>query len=147
MVESHLAPWSQTNPLDGIRLHLRIQPVIDVTPDARSARIRTRMFLYYANSTRAGAWNSGMYPNDTAVLEEGVWKMKVGGVIDETYFNSSSYAEGWARSKPRGERAAPPTGPTIPGAARPASRNGNPISFAPDIPWTLYANYRRKNLR
>ena len=145
MVESHLAPWSQTNPLDGIRLHLRIQPVIDVTPDARSARIRTRMFLYYANSTRAGAWNSGMYPNDTAVLEEGVWKMKVGGVIDETYFNSSSYAEGWARSRPRGERAAPPAGPTIPGAARPASRNGNPISFAPDIPWTLYANYRRKN--
>ncbi|WP_298163286.1 nuclear transport factor 2 family protein [Brevundimonas sp.] len=137
MLESHLAPWSESNPLDGIRLHLRIQPVIDVTPDARSAKIRTRMFLYFANSTRAGAWNSGMYPNDTAVLEEGVWKMRVGGVIDETYFNSSSYAEGWARSRPRGA--------VTPGAPRQASRNGNPISFAPDIPWSLYADYRRRN--
>ncbi|WP_298163231.1 nuclear transport factor 2 family protein [Brevundimonas sp.] len=82
---------------DWIRLHTRLQPVIDIQPDARSAYIRTRMFLYFANTRSPGSWNSGMYPNDSAVLEDGIWKMKVGGWIDETYFNSRSYALGWAR--------------------------------------------------
>ena len=82
---------------DWIRLHTRLQPVIDIQPGAKSAYIRTRMFLYFANTRSAGSWNSGMYPNDSAVLEDGIWKMKVGGWIDETYFNSKSYALGWAK--------------------------------------------------
>lgn len=153
MMQSHTAPWSPTNPIDGIRLHLRIQPVIDITPDAKSAFIRTRMFLYYANTKKAGGWNSGMYPNDTAVLENGVWKMKVGGVIDETYFNSPSYEEGWA--KPRAGRrnvapeegSAPASGPTAGTQGGVARRNGGTIDFPPDIPWTLFDDYRRKDFR
>jgi hypothetical protein len=142
MMQSHIAPPSPTNPRDGIRVHLRPQHVIDVTPDARSAKIRTRLFLYFANPRLAGAWNSGMYPNDTAVLEDGVWKMDVGGVIDETYFQSRNYRDGWAR-------VTPPQ-PPPPGARPVAPRTGGPtgitntIDFPPDIPWTLFADYRRK---
>lgn len=161
MTQSHLAPPSPSNPRNGIRLHTRIQPVIDVTPDAASAKIRTRMFLYFANTQQPGAWNSGMYPNDTAVREAGVWKMNVGGVIDETYFNSNGYKNGWAREiRARGARGAG-AGPTnseaapagrggqqaAPAAGRGASRNGNPIQFPPDIPWTLFDDFRRKGFR
>lgn len=144
MTESHLAPTSLSNPRDGIRVHLRLQPVIDVSPDGSAAKIRTRMFLYYANQTQAGAWNSGMYPNDTAVLEDGVWKMKVGGVIDETYFRSTSYADGWAKFEvgADGKRVGRRRMPATEGGA---SRNGNPISFAPDIPWTSFQSFRRKD--
>ncbi|WP_176743267.1 nuclear transport factor 2 family protein [Streptomyces sp. MnatMP-M27] len=134
MSEAHIAPWSPSNPMDGIRVHLRLQPVIDIAADGGQARIRSRMFLYYANSEKAGAWNSGMYPNDTAVLEDGVWKMRVAGVIDETYFNSSSYENGWA--KPTTQQ---------PGTGDGASRNGSPISFPPDIPWSYYDDFRRKD--
>lgn len=73
---------------DSIRVHTRVQPVIDVAPDAKTAYIRTRMLLYFANPrTPAASFNSGMYPNDSAVLEDGIWKFNVGGSIDETYFN------------------------------------------------------------
>lgn len=82
---------------DGIRLHTRLQPVIHLADDGRSAYLRTRMLLYFANSRAPGAFNSGMYPNDSAVLEGGVWKFRVGGAIDETYFASSGYKQGWAR--------------------------------------------------
>ena len=152
MTQSHLAPWSPSNPREGIRLHTRIQPVIDVTPDARTAKIRTRMFLYYANATQPGAWNSGMYPNDTAILEDGAWKMNVGGVIDETYFNSQGYKQGWGKPDGRGRGPGPVGEAGAPQAARGTgapggrgvSRNGNPIDFPPDIPWTVFADFRRK---
>jgi hypothetical protein len=153
MVQSHTAPWSPTNPIDGIRLHLRLQPVIDVAPDASSAKIRTRMFLYYANTKQAGAWNSGMYPNDNAVLENGVWKMNVGGIIDETYFHSPSYKEGWAKPRPPSQPWMQEAAPAKPGAAPvrlqggvPA-RNAGQIGFEPDIPWSVFDDYRRKDFR
>ncbi len=81
---------------DWIRPHTRMQPVIDINADAESAFIRTRMVLYFANSRSAGAFNSGMYPSDSAVLVDGVWKMNIGGWIDETYFSSRGYKLGWA---------------------------------------------------
>ncbi len=113
---------------DWIRVHTRLQPVIDVGPDAQRAFIRTRMFLYFANSRSPGSWNSGMYPNDQAVLEDGVWKMRVGGWIDETYFNSRSYALGWARPD------APTTERQQGGAPADQSARGSPVSFPPSIP-------------
>ncbi|MCP5145952.1 MAG: nuclear transport factor 2 family protein [Gammaproteobacteria bacterium] len=82
---------------DWVRLHNRLQPVIEVASDAKSAYLRTRMLLYFANTRSPGSFNSGMYPNDSAVVEDGVWKMRVGGWIDETYFRSRSYALGWAK--------------------------------------------------
>ena len=115
-------------PRDGIRLHTRLQPVIDVAADGKSAYLRTRMLLYYANSTKAGAWNSGMYPNESAVLDHGVWKMNVGGGIDETYFMSPSYRQGWAHPTLGADpmAAAAAAGPTAPRGPR--------VDFPPDIP-------------
>jgi len=147
MTESHLAPTSLSNLRDGIRLHLRLQPVIDITPDARSAKMRTRMFLYFANKDRAGAWNSGMYPNDTAVLEEGVWRMRVGGVIDETYFRSDSYQQGWAKPQLDVNGLRVGRGRPVAADGESVSRNGNPISFDPDIPWSLFQDYRRRDFQ
>ncbi|NBB52821.1 nuclear transport factor 2 family protein [Rhizobium sp. CRIBSB] len=113
---------------DWIRVHTRLQPVIDVDPDAQRAFIRTRMFLYFANSRSPGSWNSGMYPNDQAVLEDGVWKMRVGGWIDETYFSSRSYALGWARPDD------PSTVRQQGGAPADQSARGSPVEYPPSIP-------------
>jgi len=146
MTQSHISHPSETNPRDAIRLHLRTQPVIDVNADGKSAKIRTRMFLYFANSVNAGAWNSGMYPNDTAVLEDGVWKMEIAGVIDETYFNSRNYKEGWANPPADGRRG-PAPGEEGPAAPRSKWFNGitGGINFPPDIPWTMFSDFRRKD--
>ena len=115
-------------PRDGIRVHTRLQPVIDVAADGKSAYLRTRMLLYYANSTKAGAWNSGMYPNESAVLDHGVWKMNVGGGIDETYFMSPSYRQGWANPVVGADPMAAAA------AAGPNAPRGPRVEFPPDIP-------------
>lgn len=81
---------------DWVRKHTRVQPVIDINADEESAFIRTRMILYFANTRSAGAFNSGMYPSDSAVLVDGVWKLNVGGWVDQTYFSSRGYKLGWA---------------------------------------------------
>jgi hypothetical protein len=78
-----------------------------------------------------------MYPNDAAVLENGVWKMDV-VAIDEPYFNSSSYADGWAKERPR-----PPQAPPSPGAVnRPPPMMEKLIAqLPPDVP---LADMRRR---
>ena len=43
---------------------------------------------------QAGTFSSGMYPNETFALEGDVWKMAMGGEIDETYINSSELETG-----------------------------------------------------
>lgn len=143
MTESHRAPPSATNPRDNIRPHKRIQPVIQVTPDGRRATLRTRLFLYFANDVRAGSFNGGMYPNETLVLEEGVWKYEVGGVIDQTYIGSTSYEDGWAR---RGMNlpATPPHRDMGRGddEGEAARYFNSDITRPADIPWSLFT-YRR----
>jgi len=86
-------------PRRAIRIHLRMQPVIDVNEDATHAYLRTRLLHFTANWDRAGEVKNGMYPNDAAVLEKGVWKLSVVG-IDEPYFVSAGWANGWARVPP-----------------------------------------------
>jgi hypothetical protein len=129
---------------DTIRDHIRTQPVIMVSDDARTAKIRTRLLLFTINDKEAGHFSSGMYPNDMAVLEQGVWKFSVGGAINEKYFESISWKDGWA--KPRGDglpkanlpAAATGKGPAIDfvgeGGASLANRLGNPVDFPPDVP-------------
>jgi hypothetical protein len=39
-----------------------------------------------------------MYPNDGAVLENGVWRLTNAG-IDEPYWQSNGWEDGWARAK------------------------------------------------
>lgn len=88
----------------GISFHWRTQPVIHVSHDGRSANLRTRLFQPrtakkpvpgaapsgFLNSTM----NSGMYPNDQAVLEDGIWKLW-SLTIDEHYMTMRNWKEGW----------------------------------------------------
>ena len=95
-IQLGLTPSPRTN----INIHYRMQPVIDVSPDGRTAKLRTRLFHLTANAPgrAAGTFSSGMYPNDAAALVDGVWKF-TNVAIDEPYFGSSSYRDGWARAK------------------------------------------------
>lgn len=97
-------------PRRAIRIHLRMQPVIDVAADGEYAYLRTRLLHFTGNRDRPGEVKNGMYPNDAAVLEDGVWKLSVVG-IDEPYFVSDGWSNGWARVPPISEtrrRTLPP---------------------------------------
>jgi hypothetical protein len=83
------------SPRTSIRLHLRVQPVIHVAHDGQSAKLRTRLFHLTTYLDRPGAFQSGMYPNDAAAVEDGTWKL-TNVAIDEPYFQAS-YEKGWAR--------------------------------------------------
>ncbi len=62
-------------------MHIRTQPVIDISPDGMKGQDRTRLFQIViapmnATTGRSGAmFVSGMYEDDL-VFEDGVWKMK-----------------------------------------------------------------------
>ncbi|HEX3838844.1 MAG TPA: nuclear transport factor 2 family protein [Steroidobacteraceae bacterium] len=73
--------------------HMQLQPVIDVAPDGKSAKIRIRMFQQMSFGTRASV-GAAVYEN-TAVLEDGKWKLR----DDHTYNTlAASYVGGWVRA-------------------------------------------------
>jgi len=98
-----------------ISFHWRTQPVIHVSHDGRSANLRTRLFQPRtsknpaASSTRfyMGGLHGGMYANDQAVLEDGVWRLW-SLTIDEHYYASPDWKGGWAAATPRPADAPPP---------------------------------------
>ncbi|KAK4462381.1 hypothetical protein QBC42DRAFT_176246 [Cladorrhinum samala] len=78
-----------------VPLHWRLQPVILVSQDGRSATLRTRL-LQAGTSKTAGSsgWNGGMY-HDQLVLEDNrrkLWCL----TIDEMYWTSRNWTTGWA---------------------------------------------------
>lgn len=75
--------------------HWLIQPVIDVAPDGRSAKMRHRLLHIDAAPVSPG-FSDGMYPNNAAKIEDGVWKFDV-AAPDQPYFTSSGFENGWAR--------------------------------------------------
>lgn len=98
----------------GISFHWRLQPVIHLSADARSANLRFRLFQPRTSKeeSRPGAFyaagfHSGYY-HDQAVLEDGVWRFW-NLSLDEPYFHSVDWKGGWAKAKPRpvGERPRP----------------------------------------
>ena len=111
-------------PRRSIRIHLRMQPVIDVTEDGGYAYLRTRLLHMTGNRDQPGEVKNGMYPNDAAALEGGVWKLSIVG-IDEPYFVSNGWANGWARVPPISEERRR----TVPPAMRQLAD-----LFPPDIP-------------
>jgi hypothetical protein len=117
-----------TNPGNG-GWHWLMQPVIHVAPDGRSAKMRTRLFHPLPTAT-GGMMEGGMYPNNQAVLEDGVWKLWT-ITIDEPYF-TGRWPTGWARPAP----PAPPRGAAAgaPGAAAGAPRGGGGAGSAPATP-------------
>jgi hypothetical protein len=87
---------TSSGPRKFVQFHQRVQPVIDVSPDGKSAKLRTRLFAWGAQPDKAGEFSSGMYPNDVLVLEQGSWKFQH-QAINETFFKSDGYANGWAK--------------------------------------------------
>jgi hypothetical protein len=101
--------------------HWLIQPVIDVAPDGASAKMRHRL-LHIDAAPESRGFSDGMYPNNAAKLEDGVWKFDV-AAPDQPYFSSSSFKDGWARKS------------TTP-SPRATNRNAvEPLrNFPPDVP-------------
>ncbi len=92
----------------GISFHWRFQPVIHVSHDGRSANLRTRLWQPRTGMRREGVendalsspgFNSGMYPNDQAVIEDGIWRLW-SLTIDEHYMTSANWKTGWAGVEP-----------------------------------------------
>lgn len=96
-----------------ISFHWRIQPVILVSHDARSATIRTRLLQPRTAMDVTPDFTGffgGMYPNDQAVLEDGTWRLW-SLTIDEHYFDSPTWHGGWsaAQKRPRDAPNPPPS--------------------------------------
>ena len=101
--------WGEPPELrDGISFHWRFQPVIHVSHDGRSANLRTRLFQPRTGMRKEGGptdvlsspgFNTGMYPNDQAVLEDGIWRLW-SLTIDEHYMTTSNWRDGWAGVEP-----------------------------------------------
>jgi triacylglycerol lipase len=89
--------------------HLQMQPVIHISPDGRSAKLRARMMQQLTFGERA-SMGASVYENE-AVKENGVWKFSV----VHTYNTwTAGYAEGWAKSQggvPGPSTDYPPDGP------------------------------------
>jgi len=75
--------------------HWLMQPVIDVAADGTSAKMRHRL-LHIDAAPESRGFSDGMYPNNAAKLEDGVWKLDV-MAPDQPYFSSPSFKDGWAR--------------------------------------------------
>lgn len=115
-------PDPSTVKRERLAVHWRIAPVINVSHDGRSALLRT--YLFHPNTakydpaavasasglSRAGSIQTGMYPNDQVVLEDGIWRLWT-VTIDEPYMMMPSWQGGWSAAKPPaaggGMRASP----------------------------------------
>jgi hypothetical protein len=98
----------------GIAYHWRIQPVIHVAEDGRSANLRTRLFEpATGKTTERTTIFSGMYPNDQTVLEDGIWRLWA-LEIDEPYFTMAGWKGGWSGVKPKPAGSPrPPASPLV----------------------------------
>jgi acetyl esterase/lipase len=55
--------------------HIQLQPVVDVAPDGKTARARSREFAMTGKFGGQGFWSEGIYEN-TYVKRDGVWKFQ-----------------------------------------------------------------------
>lgn len=115
----------------GISFHWRIQPVILVSDDGRSANQRVRLFQPRTGKAVGGPggfygayFYSGMY-HDQYVLEDGVWRMW-NLSLDEPYMGTVDWRSGWQRAK---DPTTPRQGPT-------SVLVREDSDFKPDVPVT-----------
>jgi len=92
-----------------VSYHWRPQPVILVSPDGRSASLRTRLLQPSTSISSAGSFNGAMYQDQT-VLEDGRWKLW-SITIDEFYWQSTNWTGGWSAVNPR-NKSEPNPGPS-----------------------------------
>ncbi len=121
-----------------IAFHWRIQPVINVAPDGRSARLRT--YLFHPNTSKTGSSTlfGAIYPDDHLILEDGIWRLW-NLSLDEPYFEMPDWKRGWSGvNDPAPETAArpapPPVNPNAP--PRPKRYFGAELvaQYPPDVP-------------
>ncbi len=79
-----------------LAIHQKTQPYVTVSPDARSAQIRLRLFQFNSSRDGDGSYIDGIY-EDQVVLEDGVWKIHG---MDLDYVFLANYTGGWARLDP-----------------------------------------------
>ncbi len=75
-----------------VPIHARIQPLIDVSADGRSAKYRTRLFQFNTALDRPGGLTTAMY-EDEMVLDGGVWKFQ--SVEVDHQMQTLDIAKGW----------------------------------------------------
>jgi len=85
------AAWDKTP--EELALHQIVQPVIHVSADAKSARIRARLFQLGNSAGGEGSWTSGIF-DGTAVEDAGAWKLS-GMELTQTWTAPSH--GGWVR--------------------------------------------------
>lgn len=125
-----------------IAFHWRIQPVIIVAPDGRSARLRTYLFHPNTSKTSSSTLFGAIYPDDHLILEDGIWRLW-NLSLDEPYFEMPDWQRGWAgvnreRAAASGEvRAAAPPPRPVP-TDRPQRFFGAALvkQYRPDVPIT-----------
>ena len=99
--------------------HMQYQPVIHLSEDGESAKMRSRALSIMGSYGQYSMWMGGIYENDF-IEEDGIWKLKKDQVFN-TYF--VNYAEGWKNNEPR---------------QPPGINNENPPDSPPTIVFAMY---------
>lgn len=76
-----------------LTIHQIVQPVIHVSADARTAKVRVRPFQLGGPSNGEGSWIGGIYEN-SAVYEDGGWKLSG---MDLDYVWQAPSRGGWVK--------------------------------------------------
>jgi len=71
-----------------------LQPVIDVAPDGKSAKVRARLLDLGGTSGGAGYWSAGALEGQI-VSEQGTWRLEI---LRSSSVWSAPYPGGWART-------------------------------------------------
>lgn len=107
-VRRNLNLYGQQGLDDGVlHNHMQFQPVIDVAPDRKTAKIRSRAFSMLGNFEKSGLWMAGIYENEFVKID-GEWKFKKDQVIN-SYF--APYDVGWKTLAPREAPGITPSNP------------------------------------
>lgn len=103
---AHLKASGPEGPVkNALNSQFNLQPVIDVSPDGRTAKIRSRMLQLARDSQGRPMWGGGIYENELA-KENGVWKFSR-MQFHQTY--KVNYKGGWATPEPGDGRVYPTT--------------------------------------
>jgi hypothetical protein len=119
----------------GIAFHWRIQPVIVVAPDGRSARVRTYLFHPNTSKTASSTLFGAIYPDDHLILEDGIWRLW-NLSLDEPYFSMPDWKRGWVGVDQPAAAEVPRSPPRPADPNRPQRFFGAALvkQYRPDVP-------------
>jgi hypothetical protein len=112
-------------------MHLRLQPVINVSDDATSAMLRTRLLQFNSIWQRPGSMFAGMYECELR-LDNGIWKFQVDAI--NHIWRSPSYKQGWVHIPENGGKpVAQPIAPIMHEFPPDKPIEGPPFKTFPDV--------------